>query len=151
MVSKMAWGIGWIFSRATKSLKNCTLTGSFCPKHMFQLENFRELCVKTLKGVAKFIGKLACGLKNDIRNLVNFHVSSWKSENLDFDWVRLSKAYKYVDERVKRSFVPWHWRVMQSLKKNWLLVSKMTQEIWWILMRAVASLEICTLICYFCQ
>ena len=41
VVSKMAWGIGCIFIRALKSLKNCTLMGSFCPKHiMFQLENF---------------------------------------------------------------------------------------------------------------
>ena len=41
VVSKMAWGIGLTFIRALKSLKNCTLTGSFCPKHiMFQVENF---------------------------------------------------------------------------------------------------------------
>ena len=30
----------------------------------------------------KFKGKLTCCLKNDIRNLVNFHSSSRKSENL---------------------------------------------------------------------
>ena len=106
-----------------------------------------ELCVITRKGVAKFKGKLTCGLKNDIRNLVNFHASSWKSENLHFDWIHLSKAYKYLDEKVQKSYVSWNWRVMQSLKKNWLLVSKMTWGIWWILMRAAASLKICNLMC----
>ena len=30
----------------------------------------------TLKGDAKFKGKLTCGLKNDLRNLLNFHASS---------------------------------------------------------------------------
>ena len=41
MVSKMAWAIGWAFIRALKTLKNYTLMGSFCSKHvMFQLENF---------------------------------------------------------------------------------------------------------------
>ena len=41
VVSKIAWGIGWAFIRALKSLKNGTLMGSFCPSHvMFQLENF---------------------------------------------------------------------------------------------------------------
>ena len=40
VVSKMPWGIWWTFIRALKSLKNCILIGSFCPKHMFQLENF---------------------------------------------------------------------------------------------------------------
>ena len=48
----------------------------------------------TLKGDAKFKGKLTRGLKNDIRNLVNFHASSHKSENLHFDELVLSKAFK---------------------------------------------------------
>ena len=50
----------------------------------------------TLKGGAKFKGKL----KNDIRNLVNFHASSRKSENLHFDGLFLSKAYEVLDEKV---------------------------------------------------
>ena len=45
-----------------------------------------------LKGVSKFKGKLTCGLKNDIRNLVNFYVSSWKSKNWHFDWIRRWKS-----------------------------------------------------------
>ena len=103
----------------------------------------------TLKGDAKFKGKLTCGLKNDLRNLVNFHSSSRKSGNLHFDGLFLSKAYKDLDEKVKKSSASWYWRVMESLKKNWLLVPKMTWGIWWILMRAVASLKIWTLMCYF--
>ena len=44
VVSKMAWGIGWTFIRALKSLKNCSLMGYFYSKHiMFQLENFRGI------------------------------------------------------------------------------------------------------------
>ena len=64
-----------------------------------------ELCVVTLKGVTKFKRKLTCGMKNDIRNLANFHASSWKSENLHFDWIHLSNAYKYLDEKVQKSYV----------------------------------------------
>ena len=59
----------------------------------------------TLKGEAKFKGKLTCGLKNDIRNLVNFHASSQKSKNLHFDWLLLSKAYEVLDEKVQKSYV----------------------------------------------
>ena len=40
-------------------------------------------------------------------------------------------------------------KIMQSLKKNWFLVPKMTWWIWWNLMRAVSNLEICTLMCSF--
>ena len=57
----------------------------------------------TLKG--KFKGKLTRGLKNDIMNLVNFHASSRKSENLLFDGVLLSKAYEVLDEKVRKSYV----------------------------------------------
>ena len=58
-----------------------------------------------LKGVAKFKRKLTCDLKNYIMNLVNFHASGGKSENLHFDWIHLSKAYEYLDEKVQKSYV----------------------------------------------
>ena len=38
----------------------------------------------TLKSDAKFEEKLTLGSKNDIGNLMNFHVSSGKSENVNF-------------------------------------------------------------------
>ena len=56
----------------------------------------------TLKTDAKFKGKLICGLKKDRRNLVNFHASSRKSENLHLDWILLSKAYTDLDEKVQK-------------------------------------------------
>ena len=48
----------------------------------------------TLKDDAIFKEKLIGGLKNDIRILVNFHVSSPKSESLHFDGLLLSIACK---------------------------------------------------------
>ena len=62
----------------------------------------------TLKGDAKLKGKLTPGLKNDIRNLVNFHASRRKSRKSQFDRFFLSKAYKDLDEKVKKSHVSWH-------------------------------------------
>ena len=59
----------------------------------------------TLKGDPKFRVKLTRGLKNDLRNLVNFHASSRKSENLHFHELLLSKAYKVLDEKVQKSYV----------------------------------------------
>ena len=59
----------------------------------------------TLKGDAKFKGKLTGGLKNDVRNLVNFHVSSRKSQNLHFDGLLLFKACKALDEKVQKSYL----------------------------------------------
>ena len=59
----------------------------------------------TLKGDAKFKGKLTRGMNNDISNFVNFHASSQKSENLHFNGLILSKGYKVLDEKVQKSYV----------------------------------------------
>ena len=58
-----------------------------------------------IEGEAIFKEKLTGGLKTDLRNLVNFHASSRKSENLHFDGLILSKAYKVLDEKVQKSYV----------------------------------------------
>ena len=78
-------------------------------------------------------------------------MSTQKSETLPSEMFLLPKTYKALDEKVQTSYVSWYWRVMQSLKRNWFLVQKMTRRIWWILMWAVASLKISTLMCYFCR
>ena len=58
-----------------------------------------------MKGYTIFKGNLTGGLKNDMRNLVDFHARSRKSENVHFDGLVLSKAYKVLDEKVQKSYV----------------------------------------------
>ena len=54
VISKMKWEIGWTFITTLRSLKNCILMGSFCPKHiMFQLENFRRVMCHDTEGWCK--------------------------------------------------------------------------------------------------
>ena len=48
------------------------------------------------EGWCRIKGKLAHGLKNDIKNFVNF------------DGLVLSKAYIVLDEKVYKSYVSWH-------------------------------------------
>ena len=105
----------------------------------------------TLKGDAIFKEKLTGGLKNNTKNLVNFHASNRKFENLHFDGLLLLVAYKVLAKKIQKSYLSWHWRMIQTLKKNGLFVWKMTWGIWWVLTRAVESLKICTFIGYFCQ
>ena len=45
----------------------------------------------TLESDAKFEENY-CGLENRMKNLANFHQSTWKSQNWDFDWIHLSKV-----------------------------------------------------------
>ena len=59
----------------------------------------------TLKSDAKFEEKLTLGSKKDMKNLVSFNVSSGKSENLHFDVLLLSIAYKVSAKRVKKNYI----------------------------------------------
>ena len=53
-------------------------------------------------------------------------------------------CWKYIKSQLKKYrgviYILWYWRVMQNLKKNRFVVSKMTR-IWWILIRALKSLK----------
>ena len=57
---------------------------------------------------------------------MKFHMSSWKSAILHSDGFLFPKSYKVSNKNVQKSYLSWHLRVMQSLKKNWLVVSNMT-------------------------
>ena len=59
----------------------------------------------TLKSDAKFEEKLALGCKNDLRNLVNFNVSSVECENLHFDVLHLSIAYKVLAKKAQKNYL----------------------------------------------
>ena len=72
----------------------------------------------TLKGDAKIKGNLTRGLKNDIRNLFNFHAGSRKSGNLYFDGLLLSRTYKHLYEKVHKRHISFHLRVTQNLKQT---------------------------------
>ena len=77
--------------------------------------------------------------KNVIRNLGNF---TRVVKNLKICTLRDLFCPRFL----RRSYVSWHWRVMKYLKKNWLVVWKMTQEFCLVFMGAVESVKICTFI-----
>ena len=100
----------------------------------------------TLRGVAKFKRKLTCGLKNDIRNLVNFNASSGRSGNVHFDVLLLPIVYKISAWNCrgiishgaeKRSKL---WRKTDFLFEKWH--EEFKPEQW-------KTLKICTLMGYF--
>ena len=80
-----------------------------------------------------------------------FNVSSDKSENLHFNVLLLSIAYKVSAKKVQKNYLSWHWKGIQTLQKNWLFVWKMVWGIWWTLTWATESLKIWTLMGYFCR
>ena len=72
-----------------------------------------------------------------------FQTFDWSgkiSPNLYFDRLLLLKIYKTSAKNVQRNYVSCYWRVMQNLKKNGFVVSKVTR-IYWILIQALKSLQ----------
>ena len=95
-----------------------------------------------LKTDIKFERKLTCASKNDMKNFANFHQSVIrKSEKLNFYWVFLSKIENVWAYNLQKSYVSWKWRMMQKLKKTWLVYSKLTWRIWWFFTRALENLK----------
>ena len=58
-------------------------------------------------------------------------------KNLSFNWLLVTKVYIVWATKVQRSYLSWHWRVMQILKKDWPVVWKKTWEIWQIFTKAL--------------
>ena len=69
-------------------------------------------------------------------------MSSQNSKILHFHGFLLSQSYKVSAKKVQKSYLSWHWRVKQSLKKNWLVVSNIMWGIWWIFTQPLQSLKI---------
>ena len=67
-------------------------------------------------------------------------------KNLSFNWLLVTKVYIVWATKVQRSYLSWHWGVMQILKKDWPVVWKKAWEIWQIFTRALESVKIGTLI-----
>ena len=59
----------------------------------------------TLKGNVKFEEKLTLDFKNNMRNLVNFSAGSGKSENVHFEFLLLSIAYKVSSIKFQTNYL----------------------------------------------
>ena len=115
VISKMTWEIRWTFIRALKVWKIVHWWDLLSKGYNISARKIsEELCVMALKGDAKLKRKLTCGLKNDIRNLVNFHASSRKSENLHFHGLLLSKVMSHDTEEWCKV-----WRKTNSCFQKW--------------------------------
>ena len=68
-------------------------------------------------------------------------VHVWKSKNWEFDGILLSEVENLWAQNLQGSFVSWQWRMIQNLKRNWLVSSKLTWGIWLILTQALENLK----------
>ena len=124
--------------------KICTLMGSFWPKYiLFELKkSIGHLCLMPLNIDATFEGKLTCAFKKQHEELSKMSPAHFrKSKHWDFDGILLSKEENVWTWNLRGSFVSWQWRMIQNLKRNWLVSLKLTWGIWWILTWALENLK----------
>ena len=67
----------------------------------------------TVKSDAKLKEKLTFAFKYDMKNLLNFHSTT----QCLFDELFFSKVFKLRATQIKRSYLSWHWTVIQNLNK----------------------------------
>ena len=124
----MTWGIHQIMF---ESCKIGTLMRSFySKKKMYELKIYR--------GVTCHNNEEWCKIWKGI----DLSVQNWHEEFDEF-WLEHSKIskictlmgcfwpkYKMFElEKVQRRYLWWHWILMQNLKKNWIVLSKITSRI----------------------
>ena len=103
------------FHPTIQKSKNVFSMAYFCPKYMrFGLNKYRGVHLSWKWTVMQILNKpWPCSFKNDITN--------WGIYGLF-----LSKAYNVSARKFQRDYVSRHWKLMQNLKKNRLVTSKMT-------------------------
>ena len=79
--SKLSSGIWRILAKTLENFKNLHFNGPLLTKayNVWAKKSTEELCLMALNIDAKFEGKLNCAFKNNMRNLVNFHQSTFES------------------------------------------------------------------------
>ena len=88
--------------------------------------------------------------KNDMKNLVNFNVSSSKSENFHFNVLLLSIAYKVSAEKY-RKIISYDTEKRSNIEEKLTFCLKNDWGIWWTLTQVAESPKIWTLMGYFCR
>ena len=69
------------------------LMGSFWAKYiLFELKKYRGVILNDIEELCKIWRKTDLLLGNDMRNLINFDLSTWKCQNWNFNKIILSKV-----------------------------------------------------------
>ena len=62
---------------------------------------------------------MTCSFKYDMRNFVNFHPTTQKFQNFTSMGYFCPKYMSFELKKIRRSYLSWHWTVMQNLNKPW--------------------------------
>ena len=136
----------------SKVSKIFTLMGSIWAKYiLLELKKYRGVIFHKTEEGYKIWGGIDLLFQDWHKEFDKFWPECSKvSKKFPFNGLLLSKVFIVWSKKVERNYLSWHWRVMQNLKKNWLVAWKMRWGIWQIFTRALESVKIGTLVGSFC-
>ena len=109
-------GIWLILMRAAESLKTCTLIGSFCRKHVkIQMKKYRRVMFHDTEEWCKVWRKTDLWFQKRHEEFGEFSPKHSKAQKFHFDGLFLSNVYVVWAKEIQRSYLSWHWTVMQNL------------------------------------
>ena len=135
-VSKLTWEICQILTRALERHINFHFNWFLLSKVyiLFELKKFGEVFFHDTEDWCKTWGQIDLSFQNWHEEFVIFWSGPLESLTIFTIMVSfLSKLYIVCSTKVQRSNLSWHWRLMENMERNWLVISKLTWGIYQIL------------------
>ena len=124
---KMTWGIWWTSPEHLQIFKFALWETFLSKAYTFWAKKLRGVMCDDTEGLCTIFLKKLMVWK---MTLVIFHASNCKPEDVHFDGLVFSKAYKLLDERGQKSYVSWDWRVIQRKANSWEICICVMQWTW---------------------
>ena len=141
VVSKMR-RIWWILIPVLEVPKICTFIGSYCARYlMFDLKNHRGVIFDDTEKWCKIWRKTDWRFGKWHEEYGEFSPEHLKCQNWNFDGTLSPRVENVWALNLQTSYVSWQWRMMQNLKRNWLVIWKLTCRIWRILTQTPKNLK----------
>ena len=122
----------------SKVSKIFTLMGSFWAKYvLFELKKYREVIFHDIEEWCKIWRKTDLLLGKLHEEFCNFSPEHSKCQNWNFDKILFSKVENLWALNLQWSYVSWQWGMIQKLKRNWLVILKLT----WISQNLTRALQ----------
>ena len=145
LFSKMT-RIWWILTQVLKVSKICTFTGSYCAKYlMFDLKKYTGVIFHDTEEWCKIWRKTDLCFGKWHEEYGKFSLEHLNVSKLGLWCGPLIQSIKSRSLKFTKELCVMTMKMMQSLKRNWLVVSKLAWGIWLILTRALEILKIETL------
>ena len=127
----------------SKISKSCTLMGCLWPSYItFDLKKYRGVMFGSTAYWCKIWRKTDFWFQKLYEEFGKFSPEHLKVSKFGLLWNSFKcKVDNVWAQNLPGSYLSWQWKKMQSWKRNWLVVSKLTWGFWWILTWALENLN----------